>query len=332
MSAKTGRASTSGGRRATGWSCPLTAIVVGMVALSISPVERSPLTTEAITVYDCGHDNATFEAIDLHEPAACPDPIRDYHPPYNATVQILQTDTELPILGYQCIITITREVTRCGFNSITYGHTTPVWEQAVEVTPEECRKAVEQGDLVIRVTVGERMDESYFSHGYVDREGNCQTASFESGGEQFEHSYEKTKLSALVRVARGTADIAEGTVTFTSGITARYKDEVLRDAFEGTIVWTADEPPCSSTVSEVYMGDSQVHQRVGARNLAGAILRVTGGGRRSDQYAGLVLGEASSVCGAHCWTTQIHGPAPCLPREGDQPLPPQHCPPSLRPE
>ena len=29
---------------------------------------KMPATADAITVYDCNHKNATFEAIDLHEP------------------------------------------------------------------------------------------------------------------------------------------------------------------------------------------------------------------------------------------------------------------------
>ena len=62
---------------------------------------------------------------------------------------MLQTDTKVPASGYQCQVTMNKEVTRCGFNSLTYGHSWPVWERGLELTPQECRTAVETGVITI---------------------------------------------------------------------------------------------------------------------------------------------------------------------------------------
>ena len=74
--------------------------------------------------------------IDLREPQACPDPERDYEPARDQRLQILQTDTERPVSATQCIVTISKEVTRCGFDSLTYGSRWTVWQQDYEITPD----------------------------------------------------------------------------------------------------------------------------------------------------------------------------------------------------
>ena len=88
---------------------------------------------KAIPVYDCQHRYGNTTIVDLHEAATCPAPVNDYEPAENITVQILQTDTERPVRGYSCSITITREVTRCGFNSLTYGKLTTEWARQVDM-------------------------------------------------------------------------------------------------------------------------------------------------------------------------------------------------------
>ena len=64
-------------------------------------------------------------------------------------IQMQPTDPEQPIRGYSCSATLTKEVTRCGFNSITYGTTHPVWGMRWPITPDECRLATETLSLMI---------------------------------------------------------------------------------------------------------------------------------------------------------------------------------------
>ncbi len=317
---------------AAGAACPLqmirgpaAALAYPLTTLATLAAWKSQLVA-AIPVYDCEHELATHEIVDLHEAAPCPDPELDYEVPYNATVQVLQTETELPVEGHACHVVLTREVTRCGFNSITYGHSTPIWGQVVEIPPQDCRHAAATGVAKVdgrafNATLGVRLDASYFSHGKVDENGNCETESFMSGNLWFDKSYEKTKLQITLRRIRGTADTSTGAVSFHNGLQGRWKDEVLRDAFEGTIVWEAKDPPCDATVSEIYLGRAAIHRRNGAGNVRGAVVMVAGG-QRGDQYAGLVVKQPTSLCGAHCYQTQIASVQVCILREGDAPLPP----------
>ncbi len=50
----------------------------------------------------------------------------------------------------------------------------------------------------ITVEVGKKVNVSFFSHGSVDRHGNCETENFVSGGAYFEHSYERTFIGIHV--------------------------------------------------------------------------------------------------------------------------------------
>ncbi len=299
---------------------PLTAMLVGFVFFALC----SP--GGAIPVYDCQHRHANTTIVDLHEAATCPDPINDYEPAENITVQILQTDTERPVRGYSCSITITREVTRCGFNSLTYGKLTTEWARQVEMTPEECRKAVDAQEVsvdgrIFKVELGTALDAHYFSHGGVSSTGRCEVEDFVSGGLAFHKSYETTYVKAAILTVNAIANAATDTIRFSNGLIGRWKDEVLRDAFHGTIIWTADQPPCSDTVSEVYSGVAKIHRRIGTHLIQGAVIMVAGG-QSGDQYAGLVIKKATSLCDTHCYATQIPGIEVCVLREGDRPLPP----------
>ena len=125
-----------------------------------------------------------------------------------------------------------------------------------------------------------------------------------------------------MKVVRGTHDTFAGTITFANGIKANFRDQVLRDAFEGTIVWSHKEPNCSATVSQVYLGPASVHYRKPPTGQAkpqpqGAIVMI----QREEQYAGLVLQDPIGVCGRHCHKSHVSGVVACLLKAREEPLP-----------
>ena len=175
--------------------------------------------TESLTDYTCNNPGAASRIIDLTEPAPCADPEQDYEQPQTRTFQVLQTDASIMVEGYQCQITLTKEVTRCGFNSLAYGSTWPAWEMEIEITPQECRDAIKTGRVEVRghtfvAEIGRLTTSIYFSHGAVDNNGNCQVASFNSEGIYYTNSYERTVTKILITVLRGTTNLADGTRTF----------------------------------------------------------------------------------------------------------------------
>ena len=227
------------------------AILLGEVALNYGAIG-----VVGITTYDCDHTGMTYEVLDLHEPRSCPDPEKDFEEPETRNFHVLQMDSEVLVHGFPCQVTMTKEVTRCGFDSIMYGHSRPMWEQSLELMPQEYRKAVSASKITIEGRRGSRR-QSFFSRGHVDGEGNCKTTDFVSGGLQFYDSYEQTRLTILVRVIRGSYDMYSESVTFANSVWARYQ--------EGTIVWAARQPNCTETVSQVYLRPGEVHLRTGAR-------------------------------------------------------------------
>lgn len=288
-----------------------------LVLLVLGPEVRG------LTVYDCNHADTTYEIIDLLEPEKCPDPVHDYEDPRAVTVQILQTDTSVPVSAYQCLLTISRKVTRCGFDSIEYGSQWTVYQDSLEITPSECRTAIDKGQIMIegrpfRVRVGAPTTLRYYSYGGLDSAGNCKTASFMSANIWFSKSYELVVIAAEIKILRGVVDISTGLIRFSNGIQTKYQDEVLRDATEGTLVWTATPPSCAETVSEVYLGNATIHQRKGGIE-AEAILMIEN--NKTSQYAGLILRQPRALCDVHCFSTQIRGIVACLMRTMDVPLP-----------
>ena len=216
-------------------------------------------STAAIPVFDCEAQGTTFKTLDLNEAKDCPDPDTDYHPKENATVQLLQTDTDIPVHGFRCHVTVNKVVQRCGFNSLTYASNFPVWEQTMEMTPQECRNAISTKKLVIEgrtydIELGTRFATNFYSQGGTDRSGHCYTADFTSGGNWYEESFERTELTIDIQAIRGTHDLATGMVTFTNGLTANYKDEILRDAYVGVLVWSVTESACEASISQLYHG------------------------------------------------------------------------------
>ena len=278
--------------------------------------------SSAMRVFDCNHPESTFRPIDLLEPQPCPDPIKDFSTPVITALQILQTDTKFPVHAHQCKIVISKEVTRCGLDSITYGSEWPVWEKTLELTPNECRSAIETGTVTVEkmvyaATPGAPTTNIFFSHGSRTSDGRCMTATFTTNGILYQRSYETTILNIQIAQIRGTVDLSSGLLVFANGLRVKFKDEVVRDAVEGTIVWRAKEPDCKDTVSEIYLGNGTLH--VHNNGLINSIVMIAN--NESDQYAGLVIRKPQAVCGMHCHATQIQGIVLCLLRDHDTPMP-----------
>ena len=281
-------------------------------------------TVEAMTAYNCQDPNATHITVDLLEPQPCPDPDLDYESPRNQLVQILQTDTAMPVTATQCIASIFKKVTRCGFDSLTYGSKWTVWDLGYEITPNECRKAIKAGEVKVDgrkfpVTLNHKISHRFYSQGSLDNDMNCNyEGHFKSGDSYYEKSFEETRVDITLRVIRGTANTATQEVIFSNGIRAKYPDGVARDDLEGTMVWTVKKPECKDTVSELYDGTSELHRRR-QDSLTDSIILVKN--NETNQFSGLVLQQVVTLCRVRCFDTQVKGLFVCPYREGDEPLP-----------
>ena len=276
--------------------------------------------TRGMQVYDCTDSNSGVQVIDLTRPADCPDPVKDYLPPEEHNLELLQTDAEYAVEAHTCSITYTRKVSVCGFNSLSYANFFTAFEKTYLVTPNECREAVSSGKIAVMgkeyiVGAGISINDLYFTHGSMDGHGWCYTTEkFQSEGVAVESGVEQMAVKIKITQVRGTASGDTGRVRFVNGLTAQWGDGVVRDEAEGTIIWDATAPRCKDTVSGIYLGKGTVHRRTNSSYLESIVMVENG---ETGQYAGVVIRGVTSVCGVHCYATQVDGLAVCVHRLGD---------------
>ena len=252
---------------------------------------------DSLTVYDCNHPTQQIQAVDLLEPQSCPDPINDYKDPVNSNVMILQTDSAYPVQAYQCLVVVSRQSTYCGIDSWTGVSEWPTWMKNIPIDPDDCRTAVKNRKFVfegqeIEFTPGIRTQHTYFSHGEVgtdeDRTNRCKSTSYFRGTKYYQGRYEETHVDITVSQVTGLADLSSGYVTFQNGLRTLYADQVARDAFLGTLVWEKTEPSCEDTISEIYTGSAELHERkTEDETLRDSLVMVKD--QKTGQYAGFVL-------------------------------------------
>ena len=280
--------------------------------------------SEEIRVFDCQDREAVIRAVTDRDPASCMDrAARDIHPD-TQDIQILQTDPETAFTGYRCKATITKKVTRCGFNAVTYGPRWPVWQETIPISADECRAAVDNGTLVIQgraiqVDLGRKSREAFYSHGGVQPDGTCETISFTTAGKRYRAAYELTAIDTKVEALQGKVDLSRGTITFDGGVTTLLYELSAEDGDQGTMVWPAQGPPCKEVVREAYYGQGRIHQASRRRKSSqgSVITTITGG---AGEQAMLILQDQQEVCGKLCYSTQVEGVAVCLMAELKAPV------------
>lgn len=289
--------------------------MLGLLALAI---------TNGLTVFDCKHPMAKYWVLDLTGPAPCPDPTNDYRKPVKQQVQVITTNTAQPVQGYRCKVAVSKMVTRCGFDSITYGIQWPVWEQDYPITQRQCQDIIRRREfhmegrvLTINLAQG-KTDHRFYTHGNLDTDGYCTTESFTTAGTKFENSYEDTSIKIITEAIGGTRDASSGLVQFPNGIRGPYTSGYLHHPAEGTIIWDVTNPSCEDLVSTIYTGSANLHVRTNKPGLPGALLMIAND--QTNQYAGFVLRNPVTICNANCHSTQTDGLVVCLRSSTDEPL------------
>ena len=265
--------------------------------------------TGAVTAFDCKHQNTTHIMIDLTDVSPCPEPEKDYEPPQDQHVELIQTTSRLPISGYQCNIVRTKVVQRCGHISTNYGSHYPEWERRIRVNPEWCQKAYHSGKLfipeagVIPVKQEEPTQYNYFSHGSLDENGNCQHETFTTRGIKYWKSLESVILNIRINRIQGEQDTVGGMVYFKNGLRAPVQNKYLHDELEGTITWEPQEPLCDETVSGVHSGYAKVRKRKEHEGFQNSLVIVED--HHAKRYGGLVVREPVRICREKCYRTQV---------------------------
>ena len=264
----------------------------------------------------CSEEDTRYLTLDLMEAARCPDSDAVFEDPIQVEVELLQTDDTTQVTGHQCHVVYTKQITRCGSHGWTFATRFAAWQKYVETTPEECRRAIETGVIKVNhadytIEKGKRMKFHEYTHGRWTDNDNCEVETFHSENRLWVSSVEEFILEIHVREIRGIANLETGRVVFSNGLHARYHDGILRDGYEGVIIWDTQELNCTERLSLVYKGTAELRRHSEREGNDGAIIMIANNG--TGQYAGFALkGKPESVCGSWCTETQVDGMSICL--------------------
>jgi hypothetical protein len=170
----------------------------------------------------------------------------------------------MPVMATQCLVLKTQEFTRCGGHpSFHYGSFKVAINQPVEVTPQECRDAPITGKISVQ---GQRMDfkicvshyHQNYSEGGRNARGDCVITTFTRNGVTYQKSYEETIIQVLITKVRGLK--LDNTIRFPSGLLAPHGDGVVRDIYDGMLVWDTKVLRCQDRMSLMYQGHAKLHQ------------------------------------------------------------------------
>lgn len=293
-----------------GWQCQL---------VTLMPLVVTTLMVQGIRVYDCRTPVGEAEVIDLSRAEKCADPVHDFEDPTDVRVQILQSDDIAEVRGHRCAASVTRIVTRCGFDGISYSGHTAAKDDDVMLDRDQCEVAVRthilnyEGHRLLAV-YDTRTKHNFYTHGTNSIAKGCTGETFTRGGTIYPYSYEQTLLEVEVTAISGTVDHSTGTVLFRNGLKGQYDQRVLVDVFEGTLIWDIGLNICEEEVSQIYLGLVTLH-RVKHTEIAGSVVIVEND--NTQQFMGLALASPTHICNKACFSTQIAGFAVCLLREGD---------------
>ncbi len=286
-------------------------------------------TTKALQAYDCQHPRATQKVLDTINPGPCPDPTSDYAEPRDEEMQLIKTNKVWEVQAVACAIFSTKEVSACGFNSLTYGTKTIRWEKSMKISAAECRRAIKASDVIVEgkelpFQTGMQTHHQYMSQGYVAPDGTCETTSFTTDGIHYSQSYEQTFVRILVSRVTGTFDRARGQVKFDNGLRAPMQDGTLWDNEMGIMVWdTESERTCVDNLNVFWSGVGQIRTRhtTKLQGREGAVVLVEPNDQ-DPRHLGLILGEEVRICGKICYkVTSLETFVVCPFRDGNSQFP-----------
>jgi len=272
-----------------------------------------------LQAFDCSHQDTAFRPVKMSGPGQCPDVKSDYDAAVEQPMQVLQVIEDVTLIGsFRCKIVVTKELSGCGgIRNTVYGSRYPLWEQVLQVPPEDCKKAYtshkfhyEGRDLDVHI--GTSVKYQFYSHGAVTSDGYCKVADIvESEGVTYTNSFQHIRMTILVEDVKGTYNLIERSVTFpVFSVTGRYDDKIIHDWEHGTIIWPENKEACEKGVSVVYRGPAWVHKKTALLGeYRDAIILINS--TQTNQYAGLVVKVHSPYCGMSCYRTHITGLSIC---------------------
>ena len=272
--------------------------------------------TSHITAFNCSSNRTVYQSLSLTEPRVCRETEAMYREGINVTLQVMARARLLPVQMQSCKLQLTETVTRCGFNSLTYGTRVIQADRPIHLTYDACRAALRNGRLnydgqeFIIPSNHTTVNRKWFAFGYLDSNHYCSTASFTRRvkGKQvlFTNSYLQVSAKLKVSTIKGKFNPHTNRVVWANGISAHYQDKAAYDEYEGSMVWENIPSSCASDLSNLYQGRATLrkhknnHQRfIEVDDLI--IVREP----EKELYAAFAVEGRSQSCGRVMIRTQI---------------------------
>ena len=262
------------------------------------------------TVFDLEHQDAVSRPIDLHQPEDCEEVTLTHSPPKTQRMQILMVNHRVPISAYRCQVFVSRIITRCGFDSLSYGSIPAYTDRPYLLTPQACRKTIDQGYLVferqkVEVTLNVPINHGFFSRGGLEHDHTCISSSFYRANRIWKNSYEFTVLKVHITRIQGKVHPSTNRVIFDNYLVANYKDAMVQDSEMGTFIWTPSEISCDQRVTEIYGGRGHLYSRRNDTKPGSVGDMITFEVPEEERVAGFVIRGESTLCHRSVLNTQL---------------------------
>jgi len=216
--------------------------------------------------------------------------------------------------AYRCKVNVECFITRCGFDSISYGPVLVLASTHFDLTPEQCKTSYYSGKLQIDEDKEIDIEKerpgtySYWSKGKrtvaaecVDKQDFWRADMWhENSVEQTIVSYHFSKLTGLVYHSK---DQVMFEIPGVGKLYSTYTVGFLYDHYAGAIAWTHTPMACNYHLVDIYHGDAELHELKNSTDFVGSLVTVES--EKTSQYAGLVLKSLSETCGQLCYETQV---------------------------
>lgn len=282
--------------------------------------------TNALVGHDCYHEDATQFSLDLTEVEPCPKPETRYSGPFVRDVQILQSiDNQQNVDAYRCHIVVSKEITRCWFDSITYASEWPVNNLVLEISEAECVKAYQTESFQYQgIDITIPVDRSYstvvLTKGEIEEGGKCtETADFKYGDTEYGGYYEYSYFNIIVEKIEGLyhRDTEQIIFHMDKNDHLRFKigKETGRDLEYGTFVWKRPAHKCTEDYSEITRQEVEFYpDLIKEEDIIGdlVMVRPKEGETNNGGHAGLKLIGRENICGRECFSTHVETILVCM--------------------
>jgi len=265
--------------------------------------------TFALLAYDCEDPDNPHVVYDATNPDLCADIEEQYRDPVTIKIQVISVNHIQDVPVKSCSVHVTRKISYCGFDSISYGSRWIDFERSTPIQPSECRKAHERGSIFVEgITIpiqkGMTVAWSGFTQGSISSTGYCDYRTYQRDGILYKNVVEESSFSVYSGIYKAKAYPMENTLVINNDLKLPYADTIAVDSSYGTLVWTKNEIGCHEEYSTIYSGSARIYKPNDAK-LYDEIILVEDAGE--DQFAGFVVKKAVSVCGYKVYPTQIKG-------------------------